>query len=181
MRNSINLRLFSLFIMRSLIKNRDLFSFFVMGSPLNSEFDVLCEGIGYPYAGTWKNEMFDGMKRNAWMGLDARWYGTDCPVRRDLKGWNVRWYGTECPNGIGCSMVWDGMLCAKKLVARWYGTKCLVRRDLLLVWRDWMLCVKGLGSIFCNCIWKRMGCSMIWNEMLYIKEFDSIFFVFKLR
>ena len=46
------LGLFPLFNMGSSIESRDLFPFFVMGSPLNSKLDVLCVGIGYPYAGT---------------------------------------------------------------------------------------------------------------------------------
>ena len=59
--------------------------------------------------------MSDDMGRNARMGLD------------------VRWYGTECPNGIGCPMVWDGMLC----------TKGLERMECPMVW-DGMPCAKGL-------------------------------------
>ena len=37
-----------------------------------------------------------------------------------------------------------------------------------MIW-DGMPYVKGLGSIFCSCIWKRMGCSMVWDGMLCAK------------
>ena len=154
MRSSMDLRLFSLFIMKSSIKSRDLFPFFVMRSPLNSGFDVLCVKIEYPYARTWKDAMFDGMKRNAlcegtcdpmiWDEMPCakefvtRWYETKCLVRRDL----IRYFVVVFEKRMRCSMIWDGMFYAKGLVTRWYGTKCPMRRDL---WLDGMgrnaLCV----------------------------------------
>ena len=92
--------------MGSLIKNRDLFLFFVMGSSLDSGLDVLCEGIGYPYAGTWKDGMSDGMGRNAlcegtWkdgmsddMGRNALYEGTWKDGMSDGMGRNALCEGT---------------------------------------------------------------------------------------
>ena len=40
MKNSINLKLFSLFIIKNSIKNKDLFLFFIIKSSLNSKFNI---------------------------------------------------------------------------------------------------------------------------------------------
>ena len=52
--------------------------------------------------------MSDDMRRNARMGLNARWYETECPVRRDL-----------------LFEVWDEMPYAKGLIARVKGLNAL--------------------------------------------------------
>ena len=57
--------------------------------------------------------MSDGMRRNVRMGLDARWYETECLMRRDLwpddMGRNALCEGTCGP------MIWDEMPYAKGL------------------------------------------------------------------
>ena len=72
MRNSINLKLFSLFIIKSLIENKDLFFFFIIKSSLNSKLNILYEEIEYLYAKTWINKIFNNIKRNARIKLNIR-------------------------------------------------------------------------------------------------------------
>ena len=132
-----------------------------------------------------------GMGRNALCeGTYCPCEGTGCPVWRDLvryfvvvfeKGWDVRWYGTECPNGIGCSMIWDGMPCAKGLVARnmkrnalCEGTYCpcegiecpmwrdLVRYFVIVFEKGWDVRwyeTKCPNEIECPMIWDGMPCA----------------------